>query len=823
MANNIKNSFSSYDPDSEDITLEYHLTTENTRYSNIDLTLYKKEFGKFVNTDNFIKFEKFKKTQKLRDIKEKVSELTEFPIEIMTDFGYIGRKEDGWETIYRYNKYDGKGNDITDTILIKDSRYNDPAEDNRKVYIFIDILKSPRFKLLNDNSIFEEVREDIESLKNEYDNLNNENNSNQKNINSIKTKQNSLQFDIKSNSNKINNIEKNVKNNESKIKDNFEELNEKYNSLKALNTHNEEKIKNLENENLILKNEIKSQQKEIDAIKREINNLNLFKENVENSQNELIIKENKSNTEFNKIKNDIEMKNLENIKKEISILKENFLHEINTKENTNKNYISTALIKYMKNFSKNFFEKCENFSLYINEYISKISKNNDIENINLILIGEENAGKSTLINEILKLNPKNGGAKEADEHDTCTLETKKYSSEKISKIKMIDTPGWNGSNVRLKNLLDNVNKLINEEDNKNNVILFCVKYDDINSFRFRKEEVKLIEEIMSIYQKQNNELPIIITILQTLEIKQKEKMEKMKKLILDKLKNNLQDKNTLNHIEIKFIVARKMEKFNIIVEQTGLKELIETACDKKQDTIKSERLAKVNFYMKQLYNSFIMKKCEKIEKIINQEISYIKNALINGNNYFNYYEYNYLGENVDINYNNDVLEYLRKKIVEIFYCLNNIDEKNIDANIKYYLDELDEEINTIYDLIFEVYDQVNFLLSKNINVFWLELIKEQFKINQKNKTKIQIENIEDIEKNFENKYHDLLFKEFFETFISIILQLLIVYLKENIEEKYQEILEENENKIMNKKDELNEAVFQLKQEILKSFETETEK
>ena len=28
-----------------------------------------------------------------------------------------------------------------------------------------------------------------------------------------------------------------------------------------------------------------------------------------------------------------------------------------------------------------------------------------------------------------------------------------------------------------------------------------------------------------------------------------------------------------------------MEKFNIIVEQTGLKELIETACDKKQDTI----------------------------------------------------------------------------------------------------------------------------------------------------------------------------------------------------------------------------------------------
>ena len=441
----------------------------------------------------------------------------------------------------------------------------------------------------------------------------------------------------------------------------------------------------------------------------------------------------------------------------------------------------------------------------------------------MILIGEENAGKSTLINEVLKLNPENGGAREATQHDTCTLETKKYSSEKMPKIKMIDTPGWNGSNVRLKNLLDNVNKLINDEENKNNVILFCIKYDDINSFRFRKEEVKLIEDIMNIYQKQNNELPIIITVLQTLEIKHKEKIEKMKNLILDKLKNNLQYKNNLNHIEIKFIVARKMEKYNITVEQTGLKELIETACDKKQDTIKSERLAKINFYMKNLYDNFIKKKCEEIEKIINQEISFINIILNKGNNYFNYYENEYLGENVNINYNNNALEYLRKKIIEIFYYLNNIDEKNFNEEIQNYLEELDEEINTLYDLILEVYEQVYFLFSKNLNGFWLDLMKEQFKINQKNETKVQIENVEEIEKNLEKKYDDLLLKEFFETFISIILQLLINNFKENIEEKYQELLKKNEDEITKKKDELNKAAFQLKQEILKYFETETEK
>lgn len=822
MANKIKISFASYDPDSENILLEYHLV-DNNRKKGIALTNHIKEFGKIITTDKFIKIEEFKKTQELKDIKKKVSELTGFPIEIMTDFGYIEKKIGSTDIIDRYYKYDENNKDITDSILIKDSRYNDLAEENRKVFIFIDILKSPQFKLLNDNSIFEEVRKKIESLEKKYDELDNEINLNKDNISSIETKQDSLQDDIDSNSTKIYNIKIKVENNESKINDNYKDLNEKYNSLKALNAHNEEKIKNLENGNLVLKNEIESQQKEIDKIKREINNLNLFQENTQKSKNELIKKENISKTEFNKTKNSIEKKTLENIKKEILILKESFLHQINTKETTTKNYISTALIKYMKNFSKNIFEKSENFSQYINEYISKTPTNNGIDNINLILIGEENAGKSTLINEVLKLNPKNGGAKEADEHDTCTLETKTYSSEKMPKIKMIDTPGWNGSNVRLKNLLDNVNKLIKKEENKNNVILFCVKYDDINSFRFREKEVELIDEIMNIYQKQNNELPIIITVLQALEIEQKEKIEKMKNIISEKLKKYLKDKNVLNHIEIRFLVARKLERFGKKAEQTGLKELIETACNMKQNTIKSEQLAKVNFYMKELYDNFIRKKCEEIEKIINQEISFIKITLSSGNNYFNYYEYDYLGEKVNINYNDNVVEYLRKKIIEIFYCLNNINGKNADENIKGYLGELDEEIDTIYDLIFEVYNQAYFLLSKNFSGFWLDLIKEQFKINQKNKTKIQIENVEEIEKNFEKKYHDLLYKEFFETFISAILNLLVVNLKENIEEKYQELLEENENKIMKQEDDLNEAFSKLKQEILKYFGTETEK
>ncbi len=118
MGNNIKTSFLSYEPDSEIITLEYNLV-DNNKHQNFNLNNYKNEYGKIINSDNFVKVETFKKTQKLIDIKKKVKELTKFPKKIMINFGYIGKKIERENIIFRYNKFDEKGKDITDSILIK--------------------------------------------------------------------------------------------------------------------------------------------------------------------------------------------------------------------------------------------------------------------------------------------------------------------------------------------------------------------------------------------------------------------------------------------------------------------------------------------------------------------------------------------------------------------------------------------------------------------------------------------------------------------------------------------------------------------------------
>ena len=811
--------FELYDPDSEDIMLKYYLVTpyEDKNINNIGLINYKSEFGKIINKENFIKILKFKKTQKLIDIKKEVSKLSNFPIDVISNYAYISKKEKETNIIDKYIEQDEKFNDITDTIEIKDSRYNDPAEDNRIVYLYIDILKSQKFKLLNDNSNIVEVKEDIIQLQEDYKSL-------CKNVNSNKDKIDDMNLEIEN----INELEKKVEENKSQIENNYNDLNYKYTTLKTINEENVKKINNLENENLNLKNKIQEQQNKIDIINEEITNLKLITEKNEKFKNDLIIKEKKSKIELNKIKNDIFTKVLNNKKKEISLVKENFFHEIMTKEISNKSYIINALNKYMKNLSNILFDKSNKFISMYEESISTFLKEEKEENeakLNLILIGEENAGKSTLINEMLELNS-NNRAKEG-KNTTGTIEVKKYSNSS-KKIEMIDTPGANCTNVGLEDLLLNVNKLINKEENKNIVILYCKKYEYSEYIRFRETEVNLIEKIMNIYHKQNNDLPIIITILQTLEIDNKEELGKIEELILTTLKNNLKDKNNLKNIRIKFVVARRLNIIGNTAEKSGMKELLKTAFDMKIETIISERLAKYNHKMNMFWENFVIEKFEKIDEIINDEIQIIKKALIEGANYFNFYTNDNITNNANkknkiINIiDDDFSEYIKNKIIEIYCALNDIyDKKKINEDIQIYIED---ESNKLYEFIFDIYNQKYELISNNIlNEFLVELQKELIKINQKNETMIQIENIGEIENNFKEKYRDIIYKEFFESFICIIFKLFNENLKEIIEQKYNENLQQNEKSIIKLKEKFIQEISNLKQELIEPFETETEK
>ena len=130
----------------------------------------------------------------------------------------------------------------------------------------------------------------------------------------------------------------------------------------------------------------------------------------------------------------------------------------------NMDQFFTDFIKYNENYLDTFEKKKQKILEEYNEI--------KIEYLNIIVIGKEGQGKSTLINTILKLE----GDKQTKEVDgeTGTEKVNRYISplEELKSIRMYDTPG-SGFKNDLNTMLEDVNKLINLKENNNNIVFFC--------------------------------------------------------------------------------------------------------------------------------------------------------------------------------------------------------------------------------------------------------------------------------------------------------------------------------------------------------------
>ena len=166
MTDDLEKKFKNYDPYSDEITIYYELENSYRKENEtIELSHYEKEFSSIIKSYNG--YETFKKTDTLNDIKKRVSEKSGFPIEVMGEFGYMGGqqyiKEKSWNIIEHYEK--------PETTQIKDTIYNSEYTQKRQIYIWIDILKSSKFKLLNDNANIVEIKDNITSLKTKTEDL----------------------------------------------------------------------------------------------------------------------------------------------------------------------------------------------------------------------------------------------------------------------------------------------------------------------------------------------------------------------------------------------------------------------------------------------------------------------------------------------------------------------------------------------------------------------------------------------------------------------------------------------------------------------------
>ena len=352
------------------------------------------------------------------------------------------------------------------------------------------------------------------------------------------------------------------------------------------------------------------------------------------------------------------------------------------------------------------------------------------KNFNILLIGNTNVGKSTLINEFLNLDIHNR-AKESDGGPTDTIDFTPYvGKNNYNQYTLLDTNGITneGDNCidnKIETTIKEINKRI-ESKNPNNLI-HCIWYC-ITGSNIQPSDKKFIEKLLNVYTIFS--IPIIFVHTQTIMKKQsaiyKDGLEKYLLEICngDKIKVEEYLKNYIN------ILARGDEDEGI--KANGLEEL--ESISKKEIEIKGFKSAYFEYIKRDILPilingifSFVFnhQNIEQLEKIASEDLKKYLSVILK-----------ILLYNDKLKLNDDMITKNKIAINNLFNSFSNIKD-NIKDDIQNLLtiDNLkrdnEEIIKKIYDSKSDEYkNNLNFArYSNNVESFIYEkLIKnsEQF-------------------------------------------------------------------------------------------------
>ena len=125
-----------------------------------------------------------------------------------------------------------------------------------------------------------------------------------------------------------------------------------------------------------------------------------------------------------------------------------------------------------------------------------------------MVVGKSGVGKSTLINNILKLDNKNKA--ETGIGDFQTKNIKSYQNKNVPFLRLIDTRGIElNYGFGAKEVQIQLENYINEQNRKGepNNLVQCIWYC-ITGTRFEEVEINLLNSLRKVYD--NNKIPIII-------------------------------------------------------------------------------------------------------------------------------------------------------------------------------------------------------------------------------------------------------------------------------------------------------------------------
>ena len=241
---------------------------------------------------------------------------------------------------------------------------------------------------------------------------------------------------------------------------------------------------------------------------------------------------------------------------------------------------------------------------------------NGNNHINTIAIGQAGVGKSTLINNILKIKGTEMEAK-TGEGKSVTKNCKMYTSEKVPFLRVYDTPGLDFK-LSIKELFQNIKSIVENKLNSNNPDEFinCIWYC-VSGTRFQIDDIEFIKEIMKLYS--SSYLPIIIVFLQM----GNDKSNKLKEAIKNELKEK-KEEYILKQIKFCRVLSEDIKEGNkVLLEATGFKELLNLTKEGIKNSVESALYENIKKRIKNSSFEFTGIINKSIDEIFEDDIEYL--------------------------------------------------------------------------------------------------------------------------------------------------------------------------------------------------------
>ena len=355
-------------------------------------------------------------------------------------------------------------------------------------------------------------------------------------------------------------------------------------------------------------------------------------------------------------------------------------------------------------------EKAEQaYSNKIKREVNKLirdKKKFEIKYLTVMLVGKSGVGKSTLINNLLKLDSRYKAKTGTGKFQTILIQS--YQSDAIPILRLVDTRGIElnidyGADKVKADAEAFINKQINSNDPNN--FVQCIWYC-ITGNRFEQVEIDLLNALKNSYE--DNKIPIIVVYTQAVD---NNTMNEMQEYIKEK------------NIDANFIrvLAERKELVNhSYLEAFGMDELVKVTLDKCKKAMRGEMRS-------------VMTK--NISKNINE-------ILINENSYIIDYIYqqriiDFVSNYRTVRNDNDFIDY-------IIYLVNFNSKfflnKDISKNSANYLKNSDL-IKKVLDNYITCYKNwANEKIASAVQIYPFEFIDRQVKIQKDNNKDILIKN-----------------------------------------------------------------------------------